>query len=789
MKEQILEILKSENRKLNSKEIMDIINPNNTVDDLRDLIDELQLMCRDGLVRTSDGNTFVINDLLVGTVDLHEKGNAHIIIPGQDDLFIPRDKMKGALDKDTVSVEITDKNRNEGRVVNVLKRSLGRALGEVVDDNGHMYIRLLDENLPYDVEIEDTDINLVDGLIVHLDYIKDLSRGKVLAKVDYVIGHKNAVGNDTMFAMIGSEFNRRTGFPPEVEAEAKLFPSRLTSEEVVEAIKDGRVDLRYATITTIDGKDTKDIDDAINNEVLPNGNYLEFTCIADVSNYVKIGSAIWDYAEGKGNSDYWGNKVAPMLPIELSNGICSLNPNEDRFAVTVSYELDHAGNIINPQVYLTVIKSKKKMNYDAVQDIIDGKDTEDTKDYTTLKYTVQDGETIESIAFKYALTREDLLRYTINGKEEEINKLEDFVPGKEVNIPTRAVVLNNYVSSKIMGDSLKRRGKIDFEGREPKYIFDENDKVIDIQVRVQREAEKLIENKMLYANQAFAMFMVKELSKITSEMIPFVFRVHGQPNPKKIQEFLDMLNAFGITIPVRIDPENVTSNQIAELLDALRDQSNFQAFNDKLLRCMQKAVYSTNNIGHFGTGLNPYCHFTSPIRRMADLLVHTLFRVFCVEKNHDPKTLKFWANYLDDICEKISTCEQDAEKCEYAIDDYLNATYMEDRLGTILEGNVDGLMPSGFFAATDKCIDGRVDYFITEEEAEELSKLTDQNERLVYIEEHKKVFSGFYDLNEKMFGYSRNGRMCIRYGDRIEVCCIGAYPERREVDFAMVRKI
>ena len=789
MREQILEIFNKENRRLNPKEIMDIIKKDNTVDELRDLIYELDLMCRDGLVKPSSGNTYVLNDLLVGKVDLHEKGNAHVIIPGHDDVFITRDKMKGALDKDTVSIEITDKYKNEGRIVNVLKRSLGRSLGEVVDDNGHVYIKLLDEDLPYDVEIEDTDIKLVDGLIVHLDYVKDLSRGKVLAKVDYVIGHKNAVGNDTMFAMIGSEFGRRVGFPEEVLAEAKLFPSHLTPEEVVEAIKDGRVDLRYATITTIDGKDTKDIDDAINNEIRPNGNYLEYTCIADVSNYVKIGSAIWDYALSKGNSDYWGNKVAPMLPIELSNGICSLNPNEDRFAVTVSYELDHAGNIINPQVYLSVIKSKKKMNYDAVQDIIDGKDTEDTKDYTTLKYTVQDGETIDSIAFKYALTREDLLRYTINGKEEEINALEDFVPGKEVNIPTRAVVLNNYVSSKIMESALKRNGKIDFEGREPKYIFDENDKVIDIKIRVQREAEKLIENKMLYANQAFAMFMVQKLSEITSEMIPFVFRVHGTPNPKKIQEFLDMLDAYGITIPVKIDPENVTSNQIAELLDALKDLDNFKAFNDKLLRCMQKAVYSTNNIGHFGTGINPYCHFTSPIRRMADLLVHTLFKVFCVEKNHDSKTLKFWASYLDDVCEKISECEQNAEKCEYAIDDYLNATYMEPRLGTLLEATVDGLLPGGFFAATDKCVDGRVDYFIDEKDAEELSKLTDQNEIMAFIEEHKKVFSGFYDLNEKMFGYSRNGRMFLRYGDRILVCCIGAYPERREVDFAMVRKI
>lgn len=780
MRNEILDILKSTNRKLNPKEIMDMIKKDNTVDELRDLIHELDLMCRDGILRCSTGNTYILNDLLTGVVDQHEKGNAHVIIPGHQDVFIRRDLMKGASDKDTVLIEITDKDKNEGRIVKILKRSLGRSLGEVVNDNGHIYIKLLDNDIPYEVVIEENEnLNLVDGLIVHLDYVKDLSKNKVLAKIDYIIGHKNAAGNDTQIAMIASEFGRRLDFPEDVLEEAKKIKVNLTKEEVIEGLKEGRIDLRGETITTIDGKDTKDIDDAINTIILPNGNFLETVAIADVSDKVKMGSAIWNYALYKGNSDYLGNKVGPMLPIELSNGICSLNPNEDRFAVTVQYELDHSGKIINPNVFLSVIKSKQKMNYDAVQDIIEGKYTEDTKDYVTLKYTVKENETIDDIAFKYSVTKEELLEY---------NKESDFKEGKEVNIPTRKVLLNHYVTSKIIESALNRRGKINFDGRERKYIFDENDNVIDIKPRVQREAERLIENKMIYANEAFATFMVDKLSEITSGMVPFVFRTHGNPNPKKIEEFIDMLNAYGINLPFKIDPENVSSKQIEQILEFLKDKSNFSAFSDKLLRCMQKAKYTPENFGHFGIASTLYCHFTSPIRRMADLLVHTLFKVFVVEKNYDSNTLKFWGNYLNDVCEQISLCEVNSEKCEYAVDDYFNATFMDDKLGLTFEATVDGLLPEGFFARTDNLVDGKVDFFLTEDDASHLLELETKEEIYEYVEKHKKLFSGFYDYNEKMYGYSRNNKMYLRYGDRVLVCCSGAYPERREVDFTLIRK-
>lgn len=720
------------------------------------------------------------NELITGVLDVHSTGSAHLLVKDGDDIFIKGSNLKGALDKDTVSVLLTDEKNNEGKVVKIVKRSLGRSLGEVINDNGKISVKVLDEDLPYKLVIDYGDINLVEGMIVHLDYIRDLDKNRVLACVDKVITHKNAPGRESQIAMIASEFGRSSYMPESVINEAKFIKTSLSEEEVDESIKNGRVDLRGETITTIDGKDTKDIDDATNTIMLPNGNYLETVAIADVSHYVKMGSEIWKYAEEKGNSDYWGNKVAPMLPVELSNGICSLNPNEDRFSVVVQYELDHAGNRLNSNVFLAVIKSKKKMNYDAVQDIIENKDTEDTKDYITLKYTVKSGETIDDVAFKYALTASDLLEY---------NKQEDFKEGNEVNIPTRQVVKLSYKTSKIMGAALKRRGKTDFDVREAKYYFDENDNVIDIKPRVQREAENLIENKMIYANEVFAEFMVSRLSKITSDLVPFIFRTHGEPNPKKIEEFLDMLNVYGIDLGMKIEPENVSSKQIEEILDKLRDKSNFSAFSDKLLRCMQKAQYTHENYGHYAIASGCYTHFTSPIRRMCDLIIHTIFKEFIVENKHDSKTLKFWGNYLNTICEKISMCEVDAEKCEYAIDDYNNALYMQDKIGQTFEGVVDGILPSSFFVRADNFVEGKVDFYLTDEDGEELVKLTDQNEILSYIESHKKYLTGTFDYNEKLYGYTKNGRMYLRYGDRVLVCCIDSDPDKRQVDFALIRKL
>lgn len=782
MREKILEIIERENRNLNPIEIVNMLYKNSTVEDYRKVMDELDSLCRDGILRQTSGNAYKKNELITGVLDMHEKGNAHLLVKDGQDIFIAKNNMKGATDNDTVLVDYVNKEKNEGKVVRVLKRSLGRSLAEVVDVDGVYKIVPLDKDLPYEivVDTDNTDFSLVDGLIVHIDYVKDLSKGKVLAKIDRVIGHKNAPGNDTVITMIASEFGVSVQVPEDAKEEAKKFPKKLDPIEIEKEIKLGRRDLRGDPTTTMDGKDTKDIDDAVHDEICPNANFQSTIDIADVNYYVKMGSAIWKYAESKGNSDYLANKVGPMLPIELSNGICSLNPNEDRYAVSCRLEIDHSGRIVNQDVFLSVIRSKKKMNYDAVQDILDGKETEDTKDYTTVKYTVKENETIDDIAFKNCITPERLL---------EFNKLEDFKPGNEVNIPISDIIKLMYKVSKVMDSRLAKDGKCDFDSNgEKKQIFDENDKLIDIQPRVQREAEHIIENHMIYANVGFTRFVCGALAQIIPQMVPFVFRIHEKPNPKKIEDFMTMLSVFGVNYPKKINPENVSSRDIRDLLEYLKDSDHYNVFSKKLLRSMQKARYSPENEGHFGLGQEDYCHFTSPIRRMSDLLVHTIFRVFIIEKDYSEENLRFWASYLTEVCDHISECERTSAECEYAVDDYYDAVYMQDKIGKTFEATLDSPMQNSFFAeTTDKYIDGKVDFIINEEDAKELETLTDPNEIEQFIAEHVKPFP--YEYNDAVYGYTKKGRVVYRYGDKILVSCIGSNPDKREIDFALVRKL
>lgn len=782
MREKILEIIERENKNLNPIEIVNMLYKNSTVEDYRKVMDELDSLCRDGILRQTSGNAYKKNELITGVLDMHEKGNAHLLVKDGQDIFIAKNNMKGATDNDTVLVDYVNKEKNEGKVVRVLKRSLGRSLAEVVDVDGVYKIVPLDKDLPYEivVDTDNTDFSLVDGLIVHIDYVKDLSKGKVLAKIDRVIGHKNAPGNDTVITMIASEFGVSVQVPEDAKEEAKKFPKKLDPIEIEKEIKLGRRDLRGDPTTTMDGKDTKDIDDAVHDEICPNANLQSTIDIADVSYYVKMGSAIWKYAESKGNSDYLANKVGPMLPIELSNGICSLNPNEDRYAVSCRLEIDHSGRIVNQDVFLSVIRSKKKMNYDAVQDILEGKETEDTKDYTTVKYTVKENETIDDIAFKNCITPERLL---------EFNKLEDFKPGNEVNIPISDIIKLMYKVSKVMDSRLAKDGKCDFDSNgEKKQIFDENDKLIDIQPRVQREAEHIIENHMIYANVGFTRFVCGALAQIIPQMVPFVFRIHEKPNPKKIEDFMTMLSVFGVNYPKKINPENVSSRDIRDLLEYLKDSDHYNVFSKKLLRSMQKARYSPENEGHFGLGQEDYCHFTSPIRRMSDLLVHTIFRVFIIEKDYSEENLRFWASYLTEVCDHISECERTSAECEYAVDDYYDAVYMQDKIGKTFEATLDSPMQNSFFAeTTDKYIDGKVDFIINEEDAKELETLTDPNEIEQFIAEHVKPFP--YEYNDAVYGYTKKGRVVYRYGDKILVSCIGSNPDKREIDFALVRKL
>lgn len=753
IKDKALEIITNSSRKLNPIQIIKEIKEDYSAEDLRNLLDALDELSKEGLIKSNSGNNYFKNDLIMGILDVHEKGNAHLLMPDGEDIFIPRNQIKNANDKDKVLIDFTDKRRNEGKVVKVLERSLGKGLGEVYVDNGELKVKCVDD-LPYNVKIDTNNFDLVDGLLVKLKYVKDIDKNNVLAVVDHVIAHKNAPDYDTR--LIANEFDIPVDFSKEALEESKKMPKSLSDEMIEKALKEGVVDLRNKPIVTIDGKDTKDIDDAVLVEILPNGNYRLVVSIADVGRYVKRGSELWAEAEQRGNSNYLGDKVIPMLPIELSNGICSLNENVDRFAVTSDMEIDHSGNVVNSSLYLSIINSKKKMNYDAVQDIIENKETEDTKDYTTLPYIAKSGETLESIAFSYGLTKDELKEFNNN-----IDKVQD---GTVVNIPVKAMVKNMYDLSKKLRNMKKKRGALEFLSDEVKYIFNKDGKAIDVKPHINREAESIIEDFMISANESVA------------KICPSIFRVHGNPFPKAIEEFLTFLSLQGIVYKGKIDPANVSNKDLQNLLDFLKEKlepEKYKAYNNKLLRCMQKAYYSTENIGHFGIASKEYTHFTSPIRRFSDLLLHTTIREFIINKNNNTKNINQWSSYLTVMCKHISETERISKEAEYAMDDMLGAEVMEGyineegqkiggHVGEEYDAIIDSCLPNAFFIRTSNYINGRIDLH---------------------------TLDGYYEFNERSLSYSKNGKTVLRYGDKIRVKCISASKERRQVDFALIKKV
>jgi len=752
MREKILEVINSSDMNLNAIEIMDRIQEKSTAEELRDVITILDDLCKEGILRTASGNTYKKNDLLTGIVDLHEKGNAHVIIEGMSDVFIPKNQMRRAFNKDKVLVEITNESKNEGKIVKVLERSLGKGIGEVYEDNGVLKVKPLDKNLPYNVVIDTKDFDLIDGLLVNLKYVKDIDKKTMLFEIDNIIAHKNAPDAD--FKLIASEFKIPLDFTEESKKEAKSLPQALTEEMILDGIEKGRIDFRNDIVFTIDGKDTKDIDDAIAVKTLSNGNSELAVHIADVSHFVKRQMALWKDAENKGNSTYLGDKVGPMFPIELSNGICSLNPEVDRFTLSCIMEIDNRGCCVNKKLQIGIIKSRKKMNYDAVQDIIENKYTDETKDYTTLVRVLNEGETIDTVAFENNMTVEELQKYNEN------------FDGKNVNVPVRNIIKNMHILSKKIEDRKYRRGALEFESDEKKHIFDENGKVIDVKPRVQRESEKLIENFMIMANEAIA-----EL--FTEAGIPASYRVHGVPSQKSMEDYMKFLTSLGEVYHGKITTDNVSNKELQNLLEHFKKNPRYFAINRRLLRSMQKAYYGTENIGHFGIASPCYTHFTSPIRRFSDLLIHTIAKEFIISKSRDESRMKEWASYLTVICEHISEMERLSEKAEYAMDDMLDAEYMEGyidengnqvggHIGEEFDAVVDSCLPSSFFVQTSNFVEGRVD-------------LTS--------------FKNHYKYDSELMAYTEGNKVKLRYGDKVRVKCINASKEQRRIDFALVRKI
>ena len=429
--------------------------------------------------------------------------------------------------------------------------------------------------------------------------------------------------------------------------------------DVSEREHKGRRDLRNEEIFTIDGDDTKDIDDAISIKKLPNGNYELGVHIADVSYYVREGSPLDNEAMERGTSVYLVDRVIPMLPHELSNGICSLNPDVDRLAMSCVMEFDGEGRQVNYEIFPSVIRSRIQMTYKKVNSIL------------------------------------------------EKNILPDGYEPYEKSLRLMGEL------SKILRKAKVKRGYIDFGVDEAKILVDEKCVPTDIVLRDRGVGENMIEDFMIAANECVA-------THIYFMNLPFIYRVHEYPKEEKIRSFLGFVSSLGYTITGNV--KDVKPTTIQMILEQLREKPEFKILSSLMLRSMQKAVYKPENLGHYGLASTCYTHFTSPIRRYPDLTVHRLLRTYLFEGKMDMGTLRKWEEKLVYISEQSSSRERASIDCEREVEDMKMAEYMEQHIGEHFVGMVSSVTSFGMFVELDNLIEGLVplrdmnDFFHYDEE-------------------------------------------------------------------------
>ncbi|HIT23879.1 MAG TPA: ribonuclease R [Candidatus Faecimonas intestinavium] len=661
MKDDIINILKNSDKALTIYELQEKLDLHD-VDEVKKLSDELRVLEEEVVIYCSNkGRYMMLEDshLRKGTLRANKKGFGFVEIENmEDDVYIAPENMNGAIHDDIVLVEITSKmnlDRLEGRILKVIKRQVERYIGEInFDSKGKGHITLDDSKIKLNIEVAKEDsLNAVDGHKVVVELLKKLNNNlRYSGKVVEIIGHKNDPGVDILSIVYKYKIN--TEFPVDVKEEVKTLPMEVRDIDMI-----GRRDLRNMEIFTIDGDDTKDIDDAISIEKMSNGHYKLGVHIADVSYYVKEESPLDNEAMERGTSVYLVDRVIPMLPHELSNGICSLNPNVDRLAISCVMEFDHDGRQLDYEIFPSVIRSRIQMTYKKVNSIL-----------------------------------------------EDNNIPEGYEP-YEQSLRLMAELADILRKMKV------KRGYIDFEVDEPKILVDENCKPTEIILRDRGTGEKLIEDFMIAANECVA-------THIYFMSLPFIYRVHEVPKEEKLRSYLSFVGSLGYQVPG--DLKDTSPKTVQRIIKYLEDKPEFKILSSLLLRSMQKAVYRPENLGHYGLASQCYTHFTSPIRRYPDTTVHRLLRTYLFNKELDMGTIRKWEQKLVYISEHSSDRERASVDCEREVEDMKMAEYMEDHIGEEYEGMISSVTSFGMFIELDNLIEGLVplrdmkDFFHYDEE-------------------------------------------------------------------------
>ncbi len=646
-------------------------------------------------------------NLWVGILDVKDQGYGFVDTP-DGGIFVSERALNNAITYDQVMIKVSKDHldRLEGEVVRIIKRGNKYFYGILQSKNHKYYLRSIDNKIKLMIFIDKAYLKKAKlNDMVKVEIIKYFPNQTADAKIVEVLGKNNAAGIDIDALVLTSGLPTR--FKEETFKEIETILDFVDSNDLAT-----RVDLTDKLIITIDGVDAKDLDDAISVKKMDNGNYFLGVYIADVAHYVRDDTFLNLDALERGTSIYLADRVIPMLPKKLSNGICSLNENVIRLVMACEMEINHLGEVVNHNIFEGYIKSKHRMTYEEVNEMIDG-------------------------------------------NQKTIDRYQDIVP----------MINDAYALSKILYHARIKRGAFEFESPEAKLILNQDGKVKDIVLRIRRSAECLIEEFMLICNETVA-------SVMSYLDVPFIYRVHESPKQDKITKLLTLVSGFGYEYKIknqkstqRVLQAILQDNDLNEPNLSDSELTKRGIINTMLIRTMSKAVYQETNIGHFGLASKCYTHFTSPIRRYPDLLVHRLIKEFllfssCTTKS-DP--VGYYNHIVNLVGSSASKSERVAEKLERDVEVYKKCEYMEQFIGEKFVGTISQIMNFGMYVTLDNTIEGIVlfkemydDYYVY-----------DDTKNLVVGTRFKKTYA---------------------LGDRVSLRLMSSKKSEREITFRVLGK-
>ena len=585
---------------------------------------------------------------LKGTFHAHKNGFGFVTLnEEEDDLFIGRNDVNYAIDGDTVEVAITkvaDRSKGtsaEAKVIDVLEHSLKTAVGQLILDEEKPkyagYIRSKNQKISQPIYIKKPAL-VLDGteiLKVEIDKYPTKKHDFFVATILDVVGHKDDPGIDVLEVLESMDIVSE--FPERVLKEASAIPDMPSKKDF-----EGRLDLRNEITFTIDGADAKDLDDAVHIKKLENGHFELGVHIADVSYYVKEGSELDKEALNRATSVYVIDRVVPMLPERLSNGICSLNPNVDRLTQSAIMEIDQKGQVVKHTITQTIIKTTFRMTYSDVNDMI-------------------------------------------VGDEEKRAAFKVILPSVEAMVELHTILERMRY----------KRGALNFDTKEAKILVNKTGRPVDIILRQRGLAERMIESFMLVANETVA-------EHFATLNLPFIYRIHEEPKAEKVQKFIDYASTFGVRVYGTAN--SMSQSALQDIMKAVQGQPYEEVLSMMLLRSMQQARYSEHNHGHYGLAAEFYTHFTSPIRRYPDLLVHRMVRDY----GHSKEIAEHFEQVIPDIASQSSSRERRAIEAEREVEAMKKAEFMEEFVGEEFDGIVSSVVKFGLFVELPNTVEGLI---------------------------------------------------------------------------------